>query len=94
MDFGPTFIIAVLAISTFGWVLTSWIRARHGYPLDNWGKTARSGGCLEAASAECLEQENEALRGRLKQLEQRLEVLERIATDQPARLTREIEQLR
>ena len=29
------FVIAIVAISTFGWVATSWIRARHGYPLEN-----------------------------------------------------------
>ena len=36
MDWGgPFFVIAIIAISTFGWVATSWIRARHGYPLEN-----------------------------------------------------------
>ena len=45
MDWGsPEFVIAIVAISTFGWVLNNWIRAKHGYELeDEWGgKTARS----------------------------------------------------
>ena len=36
MNFGgPGFVIAIIAISTFGWIATSWIRARHGYPIEN-----------------------------------------------------------
>ena len=37
---GPGFILAIIAISTVGWVITSWIRAKHGYPLEGeWGGT-------------------------------------------------------
>ena len=45
MDWGgPVFVIAIIAISTFGWVATSWIRARHGYPLENeWTGMAHKG---------------------------------------------------
>jgi len=32
---GPEFVIAIIAISTFGWLASSWIRARHGYPIEN-----------------------------------------------------------
>ena len=33
MDFhGPDFVLAIIGMSTVGWVLTTWIRARHGYP--------------------------------------------------------------
>jgi len=32
---GPGFVVAIIAISTIGWVLTSWIRAKHGYPVEN-----------------------------------------------------------
>ncbi len=35
---GPEFILAIVAMSYGTWVITSWIRARHGYPLENeWG---------------------------------------------------------
>ena len=39
MDFhGPDFILAIIAMSMAGWIVTSWIRARHGYPIENeWG---------------------------------------------------------
>ena len=41
---GPNFVIAIIAISTIGWVINNWIRARHGYALeDEWGgKTDRA----------------------------------------------------
>ena len=44
--------------------------------------------------AEILERENEMLRGKVSRLEERMAVLERIATDAPARLSAEIEKLR
>lgn len=49
------------------------------------------GGSREVAS---LERENAQLRGKINGLEDRMAVLERIATDSPARLTAEIEKLR
>ena len=37
---GPGFILAIIAMSMGGWVITSWIRAKHGYPLEGeWGGT-------------------------------------------------------
>lgn len=88
------FITVLVAISTVGWVITSWIRARHGYPItDDLGKTITR---LPEQTAEtsALIAENAALQDRVIRLEQRLQVLERIATDTPARLTAEIETLR
>ena len=41
-----------------------------------------------------VERENSLLRGKIERLEERMVVLERIATDAPARLTAEIEKLR
>jgi hypothetical protein len=94
MDWGgPFFVIAIIAISTFGWVASSWIRARHGYPLENeWS------GMTEHPDAtrkiELLTNENERLTGQISRLEERLAVLERIATDPAERTAREIEALR
>ena len=32
------FVIAIVAITTIGWVITTAVRAQHGYPLtDDWG---------------------------------------------------------
>ena len=32
---GPDFVIAIIAISTGGWLINNWIRARHGYPVED-----------------------------------------------------------
>ena len=97
MDFGgPNFIIAIIAISTFGWVATSWIRARHGYPLeDEWsGKTYKGEHPDSVRKVELLTNENARLTGQISRLEERIAVLERIATDPAERTAREIEGLR
>ena len=93
---GPAFVIAIIAISTFGWVATSWIRARHGYPIENeWSGLSHKGEGPEAArKIELLTNENERLTGQVSRLEERIAVLERIATDPAERTARAIEQLR
>ena len=97
MDFGgPNFVIAIIAISTFGWVATSWIRARHGYPVENeWSGVAHKGDSPDATRRiELLSDENARLNGQISRLEERIAVLERIATDPAERTAREIDQLR
>lgn len=96
MNFGgPMFILAIIAISTIGWIVTTAIRARHGYPLDGeWGGTVRRDDPAFDASAKALAAENQALKATVGQLEERLKVLERIATDPSRRLADEIEELR
>ena len=97
MDWGgPFFVIAIIAISTFGWVASTWIRARHGYPIENeWTGMAHKGEGPEASrQIELLSDENARLKGQVGRLEERLAVLERIATDPAERTAREIEQLR
>lgn len=92
---GPWFIVAIVAICTGGWLFNNWIRAKHGYPLeDEWGgKTTK-----ELPEAErkigLLTSENEQLGGKISRLEERIAVLERIATDKGVRLADEIESLR
>jgi len=92
MNWGsPEFVIAIVAISTVGWIVNNWIRARHGYPLeDEWGgKTDRGGKEVSA-----LEAENAQLKERLAMFEDRVIVLERIATDKSVNLAAQIENLR
>ena len=93
---GPEFVILIVAISTFGWVATSWIRAKHGYPLeDEWlGKTYKEETPEAARQVALLTDENGRLKSQIDRLEERLAVLERIATDPAERTAREIEQLR
>ncbi|HYE27279.1 MAG TPA: hypothetical protein VEA61_03455 [Allosphingosinicella sp.] len=92
---GPEFVIAIIAISTFGWIMSSWIRARHGYPLENeWRGTTRKEDPEAARRIESLTGENSALKGQIGRLEERIAVLERIATDPAERTAREIDSLR
>lgn len=96
MDFaGPNFVLAIIAISTVGWVITSWIRARHGYPVEGeWGGTVSKSDPDADRKIALLSSENERLTGQVSRLEERIAVLERIATDAPSRLTAEIERLK
>ncbi len=96
MDWGgPGFVIAIIAISTVGWVINNWIRAKHGYALeDEWsGKTHKRDPDAER-TVQLLSTENERLTGQVSRLEERIAVLERIATDPAERTAREIDALR
>jgi cell division protein FtsB len=96
MEFGgPIFVIAIVAISTIGWVMTTAIRARHGYPLtDDWGKAVSPTNREADQATKALTAENEQLKTTVGRLEERLKVLERIATDPSRQLADEIEKLR
>ena len=93
MNWGsPEFVIAIVAISTVGWIVNNWIRAKHGYSLeDEWGgKTDRS----DSAETKRLEAENKELHGKLDAMQDRMIVLEKIVTDRGYSLSDEIEALR
>jgi hypothetical protein len=79
------FIIILVAIVMVGRIV------RQGMDLEAGKRGKRSAGGGDIA---LLERENAMLRGKLDRLEERTAVLERIATDAPARLTAEIEKLR
>jgi cell division protein FtsB len=92
---GPFFVLAIIAMSMGAWIITTAIRAKHGYPLEGeWGGTIEKKNPELERQNQLLAQENDLLRGKIGRLEERLSVLERIATDAPARLTAEIENLR
>ncbi|WP_017668008.1 hypothetical protein [Sandarakinorhabdus sp. AAP62] len=92
---GPFFVLAIIAMSMGAWIITTAIRAKHGYPLEGeWGGTVNKHNPELERQNQLLTQENDLLRGKIGRLEERLSVLERIATDAPARLTAEIENLR
>ena len=92
---GPGFVLAIIAISTFGWLASTWIRAKHGYPIENeWmGMTAKEDPQADR-KIELLTNENARLTGQISRLEERIAVLERIATDPAERTAREIDSLR
>ena len=90
-------LIAIMAsIGVGGWVLTTWMRIRHGYPLDGaWGQSVYPRDNSEAVErVKLLSQENAQLRAELGSIKDRLANVERIVTDGSHELTREIEQLR
>ena len=84
-----TFVLVAVAISTVATVINNWIRARHGYPLEEEQCSGRVGKQIAALCAE-----NQDLRARLSSIEGRLRVMERIATDPTGRIESEIEKLR
>ena len=93
MNWGsPEFVILIVAISTGGWLVNNWIRARHGYPLeDEWGsKTVQPDQKANAA----LRAENAELREQIAHFADRVKVLERIVTDKSVNVAAQIEALR
>ena len=96
MNFGdPMFVLAIIAISTIGWVVTTAIRARHGYPVtDDHGRTISKIDPAAVESMRGLTAENDQLKVTVGRLEERLKVLERIATDPSRQIADQIEQLR
>ena len=88
--------ITAIAIGPVTWVVTNWIKARHGYQLtDKKGNPLpRQGDLTTQRETELLKGENERLHGQVSRLEERIAVLERIATDPAERTAREIEALR
>lgn len=92
---GPGMIVAIVTVCTVGWLINNWIRAKHGYPLeDEWGGKTEKGLPDAERKVALLTSENEQLTGKLGRLEERIAVLERIATDKGVRLADEIESLR
>jgi hypothetical protein len=89
------FVALIVAVSVGGWVLTTWLRIKHGYPLEtSWGRPLHPTNSNESAERiKLLTTENAQLRAELGSVKDRLETIERIVTDQPSKLAREIEQL-
>ena len=90
----PAFVIAIVAMSMAAWVITTWIRAKHGYPIDEWSDGSGSGEIETRRAAELMARENDQLKGQIGRLEERIATLERIATDPSERISREIDNLR
>ena len=89
------FIIAIVGISVGGWILTTWLRIKNGYPLDGaWGQAIHPHTDKEAIERiKLLTNENAQLRAEIGSMKDRLETVERIVTDQPLRLAQEIDRL-
>ena len=93
--FTETAIIAGVAIMTGGWVVTTWLRIKNGYPLENsWGKAVYPKNDQAVERVKLLTQENAELRAELGSLKDRMGNVERIVTDSGYHLTNEIDRLR
>ncbi len=85
----------IVAIAVGGSLLNNWLKIRNGYPLSNsWGfpihpKTDRE----SAERISLLTNENAQLRAQIGSLGDRLATIERIITDEPNRLARDIDAL-
>ncbi|MFN3945502.1 MAG: hypothetical protein ACK4K7_11295 [Allosphingosinicella sp.] len=91
---GGGLVLGFLAIS--GWIFTTWLRIKHGYPLENsWGKALEPRVTTETAERlKLITAENAQLRAELSAVKERVATVERIVTDDGHRLTQEIEALR
>ena len=89
-------IALIASICIGGWVITTWLRIKNGYPLDgSWGQALYPKANDEAIERiRLLSQENAQLRAELGSIKDRLANVERIVTDSSHSLDREIEQLR
>jgi predicted metal-binding membrane protein len=90
------FIAVVVSVPFVGWVITTWMRIKNGYPLDGaWGRPVYPKHNDEALERiKLLSSENAQLRAELGSIKDRLATVERIVTDDSHRLTQEIESLR
>ena len=77
------FVIAIIVIGTGGSIINRWIAAKHGYEYEDETDTMKK--APPAIPDDTLD--------RIAKLEKRVRVLERIATDEGARLASEIEAL-
>ena len=92
---GPMIGVGIVSISA-GWVITTWLRIKNGYPLDGaWGQAVYPRTDQESVERiKLLSQENAQLRAELGSIKDRLASVEKIVVDDTHKLTAEIEALR
>jgi hypothetical protein len=84
----PILVIVLSIVLTVGWLVNGMIKTRQVYRPTN------AEGLEATRQVELLSNENAGLKGQVGRLEERIAVLERIATDPAERTAREIDQLR
>jgi hypothetical protein len=89
------YVAVVVALAVGGSLLSTWLKIKNGYPLSNsWGMPLHPKADRESVERiKLLTNENAQLRAELGSIKDRLETLERIATDQPSKLARDIDAL-
>ncbi|MEN2746127.1 hypothetical protein [Sphingomonas sp. T9W2] len=93
---GPGFVLAIITIVMIASIVKTAIRAKHGYSLDRDGgkRRSRHDEIDATRQARLMADQNEQLQAKVLRLEERIAVLERIATDPATRTAREIDALR
>ena len=89
-------LVAVIVVAAVGGtLLNNWLKIKNGYPLSNsWGMPLHPKRDGETAERiRLLTTENAQLRAELGSIKDRLATVERIATDQPSKLARDIDAL-
>ncbi len=88
--------VSIGLLGVIGWIFTTWLRIKNGYPLENsWGKAIYPKTDQESVERiKLLSQENAQLRAEISAMKDRLANVERIVIDENHTLTRDIEQLR
>ena len=94
-EFAPVAVLVGLA-AIAGWVFTTWLRVKNGYPLEgSWGQQIKPVISTETTERlRMLATDNARLAAEVGSLKDRIAVIERIATDSPSRLAHEIDALR
>lgn len=91
----PLMGIGVGMLAVAGWIFTTWLRVKHGYPLDGpKGPIHPRVNDETQERVRLLTQENSQLRAELGSIKDRLATVERIVTDESGRVAAEIERLR
>jgi len=85
----------IVVVGVAGSLLNNWLKIKNGYPLSNsWGMPLHPKADRESVERiKLLTNESAQLRAELGAVKDRLETIERIVTDQPSKLAREIEAL-
>ena len=97
---GQEFVLIIIGIATFGGVMKTAVRAKHGlpdpHPHQGGGKRTRRMGFSfdDTGEVETLRTENRRLTDQVETMQDRLVVLEKIVTDRGYTLASEIEALR
>ena len=89
------YVAIITAVAVGGWVFTTWLRIKNGYPLEtSWGTPLHPKTDREAAERiKLLTNENAQLRAEIGSIKDRLQNVERIVTDRPMALAKEIDAL-
>lgn len=89
-------VFGIVLVCVGGWVVTTWLRMKNGYPLD--GASGQAIYPQKSADTDervkLITQENAQLRAEIGALKDRLVTVERIVTDGAYHVDREIEGLR